>query len=108
MEIRHTKPRSPHENGKIEQRHHRYKRALENQLILRGSRDFASQAEYTVFLDTLFQQLNASPQACLSEEQAHLRALPPRLLMFHRCYTVRVSNSSTIRVQKNRYRSQAD
>ena len=30
MEARRTQPRSPHENGKIEQRHHRLKRALEN------------------------------------------------------------------------------
>ena len=103
MEIRHTQPRSPHENGKIEQRHHRFKRALENQLTLRGSRDFASRKDYAAFLDTLFQQLNASRQARFKEEQAHLRALASRPLTFHRRTTVRVSNGSTIRVQKNRY-----
>ncbi len=103
IEIRHTQPRSPHENGKIEQRHHRFKRALENQLILRGSRNFASRKDYSAFLDTLFQQLNASRQARFKEEQAHLRALPFRPLRFHRRATVRVSNGSTIRVQKNRY-----
>ena len=33
------------ENGDVEQRHHRFKRALEQALLLRGSRDFASRAE---------------------------------------------------------------
>ena len=39
-------PAHPNENGDIEQRHHRFKKALEQALILRGSRDFNSRAEY--------------------------------------------------------------
>ncbi len=42
MDSRHTQPASPHENGKVEQRHHRLKRAIKNELILRGSNDFES------------------------------------------------------------------
>ncbi len=37
MEAQHTQPRRPNENGKIEQRHYRLKRAIGNQLALRGS-----------------------------------------------------------------------
>jgi hypothetical protein len=49
----------PNENGDIEQRHHRFKRALEQALLLRGSRDFSTVAEYELFLKQLFEQLNS-------------------------------------------------
>src|SRR5438045_1920828 len=38
------------ENGDVEQRHHRFKRALEQALLLRGSRDFPRTEEYQTFL----------------------------------------------------------
>ena len=38
-----------HENGDIEQRHHRFKRAVEQALLLRGSREFAIRQAYAVF-----------------------------------------------------------
>ena len=47
------------ENGDVEQRHHRFKRAVEQELLLRGSRDFASVDEYQRFLQALFVRLNA-------------------------------------------------
>jgi hypothetical protein len=40
----HTNPASPHENGDAEQSHHRFKRAVEQAVMLRGSRDFVSVA----------------------------------------------------------------
>jgi transposase InsO family protein len=52
LEGRHTQPRHPNENGDItaghggEQRHHRFKRAVEQSLLLRGHRDFESRADY--------------------------------------------------------------
>jgi hypothetical protein len=49
-----TQPRSPHENGDVEQRHYRLKNAIEQALIIRGSRDFTSRAEYEQFLARLF------------------------------------------------------
>ena len=54
--------RQPHENGDVEQRHHRFKRALEQALLLRNSRDFASRREYEHFLRQLFRQLNSGRQ----------------------------------------------
>jgi hypothetical protein len=50
-------PRRPHENGKIERRHYRCKRALENQLVLRGSRDFARREDNVRLLNKLIAQL---------------------------------------------------
>ena len=38
-------PGRGHENGDVEQAHHRFKRAVEQALLLRGSRDFARQAQ---------------------------------------------------------------
>jgi hypothetical protein len=47
------------ENGDVEQRHYRFKNALDQALMLRGSRDFGSVAAYQVFLQKLFKHLNA-------------------------------------------------
>ena len=46
VEATRTNPRSSHENGVVEQRHRRLKNALDQALILRGSRDFESEEEY--------------------------------------------------------------
>ena len=54
-----TQAESPNENGDVEQRHYRFKKAVEQSLMLRGSCDFASRQDYAVFLDKLFVQLNA-------------------------------------------------
>lgn len=39
----------PNEHGDVEQRHHRFKNALDQALMLRGSRDFNSREEYEAF-----------------------------------------------------------
>src|SRR5262245_53734992 len=51
-------PRKSHENGDAEQSHHQFKRALDQTLMLRGSRDFASRTNYEAFLRQLFMQRN--------------------------------------------------
>ncbi len=58
----------PNENGDIEQRHHRFKRALDQALLLRGSRDFATQEQYQEFVGKLFEQLNHGRKQKLIEE----------------------------------------
>ena len=92
-----------HENGDVEQRHHRLREALDQALMLRGSRDFASRGEYEAFVQALFAQLNAGRAARWREEQARLRALPTRRLGAMKRQQVKVSPSSTIRVQHNVY-----
>lgn len=98
-----TQPACPNENGDIEQRHHRLKRVVEQALILRGSRDFDSVAEYEKFLEKLLEQLNAGRSKHLKEELKCLRPLPARR---HDDFTrnkCRVTKFSTIRVLKNSY-----
>ena len=98
-----TRASSPHEIGDVEQRHHRFKRAVEQALMLRGSRDFCSREEYGAFLRKLFAQLNAGRKKRLSEELKELGALPQQRLESSRRLRVRVGPSSTIRVSNNVY-----
>ena len=100
---RKTNPSSPHENGDIEQRHHRFKRAVDQALLLRGSRDFCSRKEYEGFLRKLFAQLNQGRQERFREEQAALRPLPAKRLEACTRMEVRVGPSSTIRVKHKVY-----
>ncbi len=51
------------ENGDAEQSHHPFKRALDQALMMRGSRDFTSRDSYGVFLRQLFGQKNAGRRA---------------------------------------------
>ena len=98
-----TNPRSPHENGDVEQRHHRFKRAVEQALLLRGSRDFVDRNQYGQFLSRLFKQLNAGRKKRFLEEQAVLHRLPKRRIEACKKSKMRVGPSSTIRVNHNVY-----
>lgn len=100
---RHTNPASPNENGDAEQSHHRFKRAVEQALLLRGSRDFAGIGEYTQFLKTLFGQRNAGRRQKLGEELAVMRELPARRMESARRERVRVDSGSLIHVDRNAY-----
>ncbi len=98
-----TQPESPNENGDIEQRHYRFKKALEQSLMLRGSCDFLSREEYAAFLRKLFAQLNSGRENRFKEELKVLRRLPHRRLDSCKRLQVRVGPSSTIRVNHNVY-----
>ncbi len=103
LQGRKTNPASPHENGDVEQRHHRFKKAVDQALMLRGSRDFITRKEYKLFLQKLFVQLNCNRQTRFLEEQAMLRPLPPSKLDTCTRFEVRVGPSSTIRVKHKVY-----
>ena len=103
LEGRRCQPRCPHENGDVEQRHYRFRQAVDQALMLRGHRDFDSRAVYGDFLRQILSQLNAARLPQLAREQALLRPLPTyRLDAVHRLQ-VRVSRFSTIRVRSNTY-----
>jgi hypothetical protein len=95
--------RQAHENGDCEQSHHRFKRALGQALMLRGSRDFASRDDYAAFLRGLFTQLNSNRQQRLAEELPRLKTLPATRLESARRWQVRVDRGSTIHIQGNSY-----
>jgi len=92
-----------HENGDVEQRHHRFKRAVEQALLLRGSQDFASREDYEAFLGRLFDRLNAGRRERLAQELEVLRPLPATRYDRPKELDVTVSSGSVIRVQNNVY-----
>jgi len=91
------------ENGDVEQRHHRFKQALDQALMLRGSRDFAGREEYTTFVGQLIDQLNAGRRTRLMEELAVLRPLPDRRYESYQRFHARVDSGSLIHVDRNAY-----
>jgi hypothetical protein len=99
----HTNPASPHENGDAEQSHHRFKRAVEQAVMLRGSRDFVSVAEYAQFLQDLFVQRNAGRRQRLAEELGVMGELPARRMESARRERVKVDSGSLIHVERNAY-----
>jgi transposase len=103
FESRKIQPGCPNENGDIEKRHHLLKKAVDQALMLRGSRDFVSRDEYEQFLQKLFGQLNSGRRKRLKEELAVLRQLPRKRHDDHTQIECKVTRFSTIRVLKNSY-----
>ena len=98
-----TNPNSGNENGDVEQRHHRFKRAVDQALMLRGSRDFADVPAYAQFLKALTQQLNRGRRARFAEELKVIRGLPPTRLEAVKRLLARVDCGSLIHVDRNAY-----
>jgi hypothetical protein len=103
IEPQRTNVASANENGDIEQRHYRLKKAIEQSLLLRGSRDFTSRGEYDEFLRGLFKQLNSGRLNRLKEELAVLRVLPHQRMDACKILDKSVGPSSTIYVRNNTY-----
>lgn len=93
----------PHEQGDVESLNGHLKRRLEQHLLLRGSRDFASAEGYDHFVVGVLRQANAKRQKRFAEERACLRALPAGSLAEYREFAPVVSSHSLIRVQKHAY-----
>lgn len=100
---RKIQPGKANENGDIEQRHYRFKRALAQSLMLRGSGDFESREEYRDYLKKLFKQLNSGRQQRFKEELTVLHRLPDSRLDARKEMEIKVGASSTIRVSHNIY-----
>lgn len=103
LSARKSNVNSPHENGDVEQRHYRFKKSIEQALLLRDSRDFNSREEYNDFLQKHLKQLNACREDRLLEELKLLKKLPARRLESCKHSRVRVTQSSTIRVNHKVY-----
>jgi hypothetical protein len=92
-----------HENGDVEQSHHRFKEAVDQALRVRASRDFATRAAYDHFVQNLIHKRNQTRAEKFSAEKATLRPLPSRELAPCKELRVAVSQFSTITVATNRY-----
>ena len=69
-------PGEPHENGSVEFHNRHLKTALDQALILRGSRDFADLADWRRFVDQLVARRNRRRESAVRIEAAALRPLP--------------------------------
>ena len=98
-----TNLNSPQENGDVESSNGGLKRAVEQYLLLRGSRDFESVKAYEDFLFDVMDRRNRSRQKRLTEELAVMKPLSATPLATNRQIRVRVTRNSLIRVQKNVY-----
>src|SRR6266403_3509427 len=67
-----------HENGAIESSHGHLKKGLGDELLLRGSRDFADLAAYRRFIDEVVGRRNARNRKRIEIERAALKPLPER------------------------------
>lgn len=71
-------PGEAHENGSIEAHNNHLKVALDQALILRGSRDFADLADWRRFVDEVVARRNRRREGAVKIELEVLRPLPPR------------------------------
>jgi hypothetical protein len=91
------------ENGDTEQSHNRVKKLLDQQLMLRGSRDFESKGAYGDFLRKNFVKLNNGTRTRFEEEVQHLRALPAQRIECQKKEIVKVKTWSTVTICHNVY-----
>ena len=99
----HTNPASPNENGDVEQSHRRFKSAVRQSLILRGSRDFSSREDYAAFLSQVITKRNNRRTDKLTAEMAAMNNLPATRLADSTALKVRVSRNSTVWVKSKLY-----
>ena len=92
-----------HENGDVEQSHHRLKQAIDQALRARFTRDFPNRAAYERFLQDLVYKRNQTRDARFSAEKAQLRPLPVAPLVPCKEVRVTVSRFSTIHLDSNVY-----
>ncbi|MBX9721951.1 MAG: IS21 family transposase [Candidatus Obscuribacterales bacterium] len=71
-------PGQSNENGSVEKSHDLLKKALEQRLKLRGSRDFASRTAYEEFFQSVIYRRNKDRKERLAEELKLLQELPRR------------------------------
>ena len=93
----------PHENGDVESGNRHLKRRLRQHLLLRGSRDFATEPAYGRFVEHVLERANQGRREKLAGELAVMKPLPPTRLSEYDEVSCTVGSASTIRVKKVGY-----
>ena len=86
-----------------EQAHYRLKDALDQALMLRGSRDFDSAESYTGFVRKVVERRNRLVQGKLEEERPLLQCLPPAPVPEYVNHQARVRKWSTVQAAGRTY-----
>ena len=95
--------RQAHENGDAESSHGHFKAVVEQALLLRGSREFATRDEYAAFLRHLVAVRNDGRRDRFAEEVAALRPLPATRLAGWSGERCRVDSGSLIHLRRCTY-----
>lgn len=89
-----------HENGAIESAHGHLKRAVEDALLMRGTRDFDDLDAYRRFIDEIVGRINARNAKRIDAERAALKALPSRRTTDYEEIPVRVTSTGGFVLRK--------
>lgn len=92
-----------HQNGDVESAHNHLVRAIDQALMLRGSREFCGVEEYEEFVAGIVGARNAGRGERLEEERKQLRQLPATRLPEYEEVEVVVSREAIARVGKQGY-----
>jgi len=98
-----TNPASPHENGDVEKSNDLFKKAVDQSLIIRGSRDFDSVEEYEKFLQKIIDRMNQNCHKRFAEELEVLKELPNLRYDDYETRTCKVGRGGTFRLLHNTY-----
>jgi hypothetical protein len=101
MEMEKIQAEEPNENGDAEHSLRRLKEAVEQALLLRGSRDFESREPYGRFLQELVAARNAVAENGWTKSWPRLRGLPERRRESYKRLSVPVDRGSLIHVDRN-------
>jgi hypothetical protein len=97
-------PGESHQNGVAEKAHDVLKSALDQALVIRGSRDFATVPDYMKLVGTVVGRINdGKPSALLAEERRHLLPLPSTRVPEYTTYEATVRQWSTIHFARRVY-----
>ena len=91
-------PGVSHENGAIEKSHDIFKRAVEQALLLRGSRDFSTHQDYADFLEEVVKTRNYGCREAIADEIDYLGELPDDKWHSPQIIRARVSSGSIIQL----------
>ncbi len=103
MTPRTTEVGAKEQNGDVEAGNGALKRRLEQALLVRGSRDFASVEAWQTFVDAVAQKANAGRGPRVAQERAAMRTLEVAKLCEYVEVHAQVSEWSTIRVKDCSY-----
>ena len=96
-------PASPHENGDVEKSNDLFKKAVDQSLIIRGSRDFDTIEQYKQFLQKITDRMNQNCHKRFAEELEVLKELPNRRYDDYEIRTCKVGRGGTFRLLHNTY-----
>ena len=88
-----------HENGSVESSHGHLKNRIKQIIYLRGSRDFATVADYQAVIDQATAGLNRQCEAKFEQEKTALQPLPKRRIADYEVLSAKVSCYSTVDIR---------